>query len=310
MNKDRKVANKKAKEQQRQERDRARIGMMNGEEKYLTRRDKGPQRRYIRNYVDARFSVGEIFIPAAILILVIAFTQPVQIQQYFTYAVWGLIALIILDAFVLNYILKNRLRNKFGSVERGITFYAVMRSIQLRPRACPSLRSNAASTPSEQTTRLEAADDAAGEERSGVDHLRVDLDQIGARGHSCPGVFGIRDSPDGDYREAIAHMLLHQAQHLEGTFGQRATGDSAGLNLGEPGLLPAQHGSVDRRVRRDEAVDSGAQGELADLGNVVIGEVGGDLDQQRHVTERRTRRRHHLSGGVTDCGDDRFEAAH
>ncbi len=137
VNKDRKVANKKAKEQIRQDRDRARIGMMNGEEKYLTRRDKGPQRRYIRDYIDARFSIGEIFIPAAILILVIAFTQPVQIQQYFTYAVWGLIALIVLDGFVLNYILKNRLRNKFGEVERGITFYAVMRSIQLRPLRMP-----------------------------------------------------------------------------------------------------------------------------------------------------------------------------
>ncbi|SDS71395.1 Protein of unknown function [Brevibacterium siliguriense] len=137
VNKDRKVANRQAKEQQRQERDRARIGMMNGEEKYLTRRDKGPQRRYIRDYIDARFSIGEIFIPAAILILVIAFTQPVQIQQYFTYAVWGLIALIVLDGFVLNYILKNRLRNKFGEVERGITFYAVMRSIQLRPLRMP-----------------------------------------------------------------------------------------------------------------------------------------------------------------------------
>ncbi|WP_209326089.1 DUF3043 domain-containing protein [Brevibacterium renqingii] len=137
VNKDRKVANRKAKEQQRQDRDRARIGMMNGEEKYLTRRDKGPQRRYIRDYIDARFSVGEIFIPAAILILVIAFTQSVQIQQYFTYAVWGLIALIVLDGFVLNYILKNRLRTKFGSVERGITFYAIMRSIQLRPLRMP-----------------------------------------------------------------------------------------------------------------------------------------------------------------------------
>ena len=137
VSKDRKVANQKAKEQQRKDRDRARIGMMNGEEKYLSGRDKGPQRRYIRNYIDARFSVGEIFIPAAILILVIAFTQPVQIQQYFTYAVWGLIALIILDGFVLNYILKNRLRAKFGSVERGITLYAVMRSIQLRPLRMP-----------------------------------------------------------------------------------------------------------------------------------------------------------------------------
>ena len=38
---------------------------------------------------------------------------------------------------MLNYILKNRLRNKFGEVERGITFYAVMRSIQLRPLRMP-----------------------------------------------------------------------------------------------------------------------------------------------------------------------------
>lgn len=137
VSKDRKVANQRAKEQQRKERDRARIGMMNGEEKYLTRRDRGPQRRYVRDYVDARFSIGELFIPAAILILVVAFTQPVAIQQYFTYAVWGLLALVILDGFVLNYILQGRLRAKFGTVERGIPFYAVMRSVQLRPLRMP-----------------------------------------------------------------------------------------------------------------------------------------------------------------------------
>jgi len=137
VSKDRKVANQKAKEAQRKDRDRARIGMMNGEEKYLTRRDKGPQRRYVRDYIDARFSIGEIFIPAAILILVIAFTQPVQIQQYFTYAVWGLLVLIILDGFILNYILKGRLRAKFGEMERGLTFYAIMRSVQLRPLRMP-----------------------------------------------------------------------------------------------------------------------------------------------------------------------------
>ncbi|WP_309130306.1 DUF3043 domain-containing protein [Brevibacterium sp.] len=137
VSKDRKVANQKAKDQIRKERDRARIGMMNGEEKYLTRRDRGPQRRYVRDFVDARFSIGELFIPAAILILVVAFTQPVAIQQYFTYAVWGLLALVILDGFILNYLLKGRLKAKFGEVERGLTFYAVMRSVQLRPLRMP-----------------------------------------------------------------------------------------------------------------------------------------------------------------------------
>ena len=31
----------------------------------------------------------------------------------------GLLALVILDGFILNYILKGRLRAKFGTVERG-----------------------------------------------------------------------------------------------------------------------------------------------------------------------------------------------
>lgn len=137
VNKNRKVANQKAKEKVRKERDRARIGMMNGEEKYLTKRDRGPQRRYVRDYVDARWSIGELFIPAAILILVVAFTQPVAVQQYFTYAVWGLLALVILDGFLLNYVLKGKLKAKFGSVERGLAFYAVMRSVQLRPLRMP-----------------------------------------------------------------------------------------------------------------------------------------------------------------------------
>ncbi|WP_420868401.1 DUF3043 domain-containing protein [Brevibacterium zhoupengii] len=137
VSKDRKVANQRAKEQTRKDRDRARIGMMNGEEQYLTRRDKGPQRRYVRDYIDARFSIGELFIPAAILILVVAFTQPVAIQQYFTYAVWGLLALVILDGVIVNYILKGRLRAKFGSVERGLAFYAIMRSVQIRPLRMP-----------------------------------------------------------------------------------------------------------------------------------------------------------------------------
>ncbi|HCX86196.1 MAG TPA: DUF3043 domain-containing protein [Micrococcales bacterium] len=111
--------------------------MNTGDERYMPVQHKGVQRRYIRDYVDARFSIGELFIPAAILILVVAFTQPVAIQQYFTYAVWGLLALVILDGFVLNYILKGRLRAKFGTVERGIPFYAVMRSVQLRPLRMP-----------------------------------------------------------------------------------------------------------------------------------------------------------------------------
>ena len=56
-------------------RERARIGMANGEEKYLVARDRGPQRRYIRDFVDARFSVGEIMIPIMFVVIILTFVQ-------------------------------------------------------------------------------------------------------------------------------------------------------------------------------------------------------------------------------------------
>src|SRR5476649_2244831 len=42
-----------SKEQQRAQRERARIGFANGEEKYLPMRDRGPQKRFIRDIVDS-----------------------------------------------------------------------------------------------------------------------------------------------------------------------------------------------------------------------------------------------------------------
>ena len=45
--------------------------MRTGDERYLPARDKGPVKRYIRDYVDARFSLGEAFMPLSILLIVI-----------------------------------------------------------------------------------------------------------------------------------------------------------------------------------------------------------------------------------------------
>ena len=42
----------------REERTKAREGMMAGDERYLTLRDRGPQRKYVRDLVDARFTGG------------------------------------------------------------------------------------------------------------------------------------------------------------------------------------------------------------------------------------------------------------
>ncbi|WP_278256256.1 DUF3043 domain-containing protein [Nocardioides convexus] len=51
-----------------------RQGMKSGDEKYFLPRDKGPVRRFIRDYVDARFSIVEMVIPLMILMLVLGWS--------------------------------------------------------------------------------------------------------------------------------------------------------------------------------------------------------------------------------------------
>ncbi|WP_236863424.1 DUF3043 domain-containing protein [Brevibacterium daeguense] len=137
---DRREANRRAKDEIRRDRDRARAGVMQGDERYLTTRDRGPQRRFVRDYVDARFSIGELFIPVALVVLILGMFGGPQFQLIANIVVYGLLALVILDSFVLNYQVKGKLADKFGGrdkLEKGLTFYAVMRAIQMRPLRIP-----------------------------------------------------------------------------------------------------------------------------------------------------------------------------
>ncbi len=116
------------------QRNRQRDGMANGEEKYLPVRDKGPQRRFARDYTDAGWHIGEFLMPA--MLVVIAMTLvPIPAFYY-----WSFIALIIFmlitigDMVILGHTVKKKLREKFGAdrLEKGIGWYCAMRSMQMR----------------------------------------------------------------------------------------------------------------------------------------------------------------------------------
>lgn len=137
---DRKEARRQYRAEVAKHRDEARRGVLEGDERFLTARDRGPQRRFVRDFVDARFSVGELLVPIAVVVLALAVFSNPRIQQYATIVVYGLFALIILDSIVMRYQLRGRLIDKYGDkekLERGLTFYAVMRAIQLRVLRTP-----------------------------------------------------------------------------------------------------------------------------------------------------------------------------
>jgi hypothetical protein len=119
------------------QRERARVGMANGEEKYLPIRDRGPQKRYVRDYVDARFSFGELAIPVVAVLLVTEFLAA-QAQAAITVAVYGYFLLVIIDSIIMTIILGRKLGAKFGvdRVEK-YRWYAVTRAIQFRALRLP-----------------------------------------------------------------------------------------------------------------------------------------------------------------------------
>lgn len=123
---------------QNEARERARIGMLQGEERYLMPRDRGPQRRFVRDYVDARWSIGEFLIPMMLVVLVMTFI-PGTLQMISLYVVWGFVGLAVIDAIFLGQRLQGKLAAKFGSdkVEKGFRWYAAMRAMQFRPMRAP-----------------------------------------------------------------------------------------------------------------------------------------------------------------------------
>jgi hypothetical protein len=129
---DRKEASRQARASQATAREKARVGMAAGDDRYLTARDKGPQRRYVRDYVDARFSAGEILIPVMVVVLAISFIPATQ--TYALIILWVFFLIAVIDAIVLGQMVLNRMKKKFGAdkIERGVRWYAAMRAMQLR----------------------------------------------------------------------------------------------------------------------------------------------------------------------------------
>jgi hypothetical protein len=73
--KDRKEASKQSRERMRAEREKQRTALIAGDERYLPARDKGPVRRFARDYVDSRWSLAEFFLPYAVLVLILSIVR-------------------------------------------------------------------------------------------------------------------------------------------------------------------------------------------------------------------------------------------
>jgi hypothetical protein len=134
-------ATKKAsREQAKAQRDIEYRAMQTGDERNMPAKDRGPVRRFIRDAVDARWNLGEFFLPVAAIFLVIQFALAKT-----GFAVLAILALSIyiiaaaFDGWLMWRSVKKRLVAKFGieQIPRGAAMYGVLRAFQIRPSRMP-----------------------------------------------------------------------------------------------------------------------------------------------------------------------------
>ncbi len=110
-----------------------RQAMRNGDDRFLPARDKGPVRRFIRDYVDSRFSFIELLIPLMLAVLILGFTGNPTVTTYANLAMLSVFLLIIVDLVRLRFRLRRELTARFPDApQKGTTYYAVARSMQMR----------------------------------------------------------------------------------------------------------------------------------------------------------------------------------
>ncbi|HJU97239.1 MAG TPA: DUF3043 domain-containing protein, partial [Jiangellaceae bacterium] len=129
----RREALKRERELARADRARSRQAMSTGDERYFLERDKGPVRRFLRDYVDSRRTVAEFFLPLVLFVLLLSFVPNAQLRVFSTLLWLATMLLVILDVTMMAFRVKREVRTRFpDDTGRGHVLYAIARSTQIR----------------------------------------------------------------------------------------------------------------------------------------------------------------------------------
>jgi hypothetical protein len=120
---------------------KVRSAMKSGDERYFMPRDQGPVRRFIRDFVDHRFSFVELMIPLLILTMVLGYSGNQRLAGIGNTVMLGTLLLVVVDILVMRHRLRKELARRFpGESLKGTTYYAVMRSLQMKFMRLPKAR--------------------------------------------------------------------------------------------------------------------------------------------------------------------------
>lgn len=140
---DRKEAKRQAKAKRDAAYQREQRALVTGDERYLPARDKGRVRRFVRDWVDARWSLSEFVVPAMLVFLaaMMAATFLRKSPQMastlvlvMTAVFYGLLVASIIEGTIVWQRLKRRVQRRYpdDQIPRGTWFYTYSRMVMAR----------------------------------------------------------------------------------------------------------------------------------------------------------------------------------
>ena len=127
-----------SKAQAREDRVAQRAAYLRGDESALPSRDRGPARRFVRNYVDSRRSTGEYFLPTIFVVLVFTLIQNPIIQIGAIVLMYAMLLVAVIDGILLSRKIRKAVEEQFpGTETKGLGMYAWLRSTQMRRLRAP-----------------------------------------------------------------------------------------------------------------------------------------------------------------------------
>ncbi|MDO5671794.1 MAG: DUF3043 domain-containing protein [Actinomycetaceae bacterium] len=138
---DRKEAKARAREERNRQYMREQEGMMTGREDLMPLGERGPVRRFTRNFIDARFTFAEWMLPVVIAALLLNVLASAMAPEFALTISWVSIILMytalfagIIEAFVIAILVKKKAVAKFGeeAIPHRLRWYAFSRVISIR----------------------------------------------------------------------------------------------------------------------------------------------------------------------------------
>jgi len=120
---------------------KVRAGMKSGDERFLLPRDKGPVRRFVRDFVDSRLSFVELLIPLLVVTMVLGYSGNTAARSIGNTILLGTVLLVLVDMVTLRLRLRRQLAERFPDAPtKGLTYYAITRALQMKFMRLPKAR--------------------------------------------------------------------------------------------------------------------------------------------------------------------------